>query len=212
MKTLVLIGLLVGSVGLNIYLLNNPVMVQDNLDEDLVAPIDEIKMAQSAVRKVSSDIKEKHQDNLSTIKSKFLPKEEDPEIDAAETLEKDPYNDEYEIEYSKQKENWEREVTTFLGENIGLDTEGVEKYFQLMRDREQAISDYISPKIQANGQDQTYMFTLEDNIATAKINEKFLNKLKASLGPDGFKNYQKFKADYNKDQIDRGNAHFFMEF
>jgi len=51
MKSFLLSCLLLGSIGLNIYLLNTEVVVENNLDENTFQVNDEIKIAQSAIKK-----------------------------------------------------------------------------------------------------------------------------------------------------------------
>ena len=75
MKVFLLTGLLAGSIGLNVYLLNSPVIVEGSLDGGIVEPLDEIKLAQSAVEKNTeqNQYNFSHDKQLTKIQKKFLP-------------------------------------------------------------------------------------------------------------------------------------------
>lgn len=200
MKTLILVGLLIGSVGLNIYLLNSPVIVQEHLDEDLKASSsDKIKMAQSALKRVASPKREVlyQRKELGPVKEKQSVKEE--------------MLSDIDVEYAKQKESWQQDITSFFLNEMGLADEEIDSYFVMINEREKAISDYLAPKVRTLAKGQTYVLTIEDNIATGKINEEYLKILKASLGEEGFDQYQEFKESYNKSLIEKGTSYFLME-
>lgn len=212
MKTYLVSILLFGSLGLNIYLLNSYVVTSGQLDDDIVEPIDEIKLAQSAVKKNQrkDKLNQSHISKLEEIQKKFLPEKNVHEEHKAANKETEN-SDSYESDYNKQKELWKEDVSAFLETELGLDPKQLDDYFNLQIQREKTLSDYFTPKLEVQG-GGTYVFDVEDIIASAKINEKYLIMLKQQLGDEGYKKYSDFKKRINKRMMDNGNSYFIMEF
>jgi hypothetical protein len=209
MKKLIFGGILVGSVALNIYLINTEVIVKNDLDSDFMEMNDEITIAQSAVKKPRIVIKN-HKKNIEKISKDLMPEKVSEASDASEYTE-DRYPVDDQDQYQKSKEVWKENVTSFLDLDLKLDVEQIESYFKLEKQREMEISSFMSPKI-GEENDGPYLFTVEDNVALGKINEKYLKKLKTSFGDEAYTQYIKFRQNTNKKLIKSGDSHYFAEF
>ncbi|MFT6631041.1 MAG: hypothetical protein ACJAS4_000987 [Bacteriovoracaceae bacterium] len=209
MKKLIFGGILVGSVALNIYLINTEVIVKNDLDSDFMEMNDEITIAQSAVKKPRIVIKN-HKKNIEKISKDLMPEKVSEASDASEYTE-DRYPVDDQDQYQKSKEVWKENVTSFLDLDLKLDVEQIESYFKLEKQREMEISSFMSPKI-GEENDGPYLFTVEDNVALGKINEKYLKKLKISFGDEAYTQYIKFRQNTNKKLIKSGDSHYFAEF
>jgi hypothetical protein len=209
MKKLIFGGILIGSVALNIYLINTEVIVKNDLDSDFMEMNDEITIAQSAVKKPRIVIKN-HKKNIEKISKDLMPEKVTEVRDAPEYTE-DRYPVDDQDQYQKSKEVWKENVTSFLDLDLELDVEQVESYFKLEKQREMEISSFMSPKI-GEENDGPYLFTVEDNVALGKINEKYLKKLKTSFGDEAYTQYIKFRQNTNKKLIKSGDSHYFAEF
>ena len=211
MKTLLFSALFAGSIGLNIYLLNSNTIVESNLDSDLIKRSDEVHLAQSAVKKTPKhqSLNDSHQNQLTDIRKKFLP-ESNPELDEKTT--NDPHHEEeYNDNYTRQREAWRNDISVFLETELGLEDNEVNSYFDLQQERELKVSDFLSSKFDKNS-NKTYIISMEDNIEIAKINQKYLKQLKQNLGEDNFEKYKMYKDNFNKEMMDAGEAYFMMEF
>jgi hypothetical protein len=209
MKKLIFGGILVGSVALNIYLINTEVIVKNDLDSDFMEMNDEITIAQSAVKKPRIVIKN-HKKNIEKISKDLMPEKVSEASDASEYTE-DRYPVDDQDQYQKSKEVWKENVTSFLDLDLKLDVEQIESYFKLEKQREMEISSFMSPKI-GEENDGPYLFTVEDNVALGKINEKYLKKLKIYFGDEAYTQYIKFRQNTNKKLIKSGDSHYFAEF
>jgi hypothetical protein len=210
MKKLIFGGILVGSVALNIYLINTEVIVKNDLDQDFMEEMnDEITIAQSAVKKPRITIKN-HKKNIEKISQDLLPKTNSNKVEASDYTD-ETYPGKGPDEYQKSKDVWKENVTSFLDRDLNLQEEQVESYFNLDQAREFEISDFMGTKV-GEHEDEPYLFTVEDNVALGKINEKYLNKLKASFGEEAYKQYIKFRQESNKRNMKNRDSHFYAEF
>ncbi len=210
MKKLLFGGILLGSLSLNVYLLNTEVIVSNNLEEDTFEVNDEISVAQSAVKK-EKKFKEKHFQNIRNIKQDLLPEYKTKDAEKKTEYLEDKVPDDYERDYEKAKVVWEEKVTEYLEMDLNLDSLQIDNYFALSKDREKAISDYITPKVEESS-DRTYMFSLEDNIEIGKINERYLGRLKSTLGEEAYNEYVKYRRKHNKNSMSSSSGNYFVEF
>lgn len=208
MKTTLLVMLLIGSVGLNIYLLNSPVIVQGDLDEDLIEPVDEVKLAQSSLKRViPSHERVKHHNNIQKIERKFLPKDSDPHIKAEDTADLIPdVSNNYEQDYKQAKENWSRETTSFLELDLRFSVDEVTAYFSLMNEKEKAISDFLGELSKGKElDDKGFILNVEEGLEMAKLSKKYFDKLKAMFSGESFERYIEYKENYNKKILKNSN-------
>ena len=211
MKKLIFGGILVGSVALNVYLINTEVIVKNDLDSDFMEMNDEITIAQSAVKKPKIVIKN-HKKNIEKISQDLLPKKKKLKKESSEYTD-ESYPGKGPDEYQKSKEVWNENVTNFLDLELNLEEDQVESYFTLEKARDFEISDFMVTKMgQGEDEETPYLFTVEDNVALGKINEKYLNKLKASFGEDAYDKYIKFRQESNKRNMKNRDSHFYAEF
>ncbi len=211
MKKFVYFTLLASSLGLNLYLLNTEVVVHNTLEDDIIEIDDEISVAQSAL-KISKMKNKSHQKNLKQIRKGFVPSEtQRKESEAEVSVEKEKRPQDYERDYEKAKEAWREKLSRYMEYELGLQSEQVERYFELGNERESAISNYLSPKMGKNA-GEAYFFTIEDNVAMGKINEKYLNLLRQELGEDSYRQYIQYRQTHNRKAIEAGNADFYMDF
>lgn len=223
MKKLILPMALMTSLAFNIYLLSSEdTITESDLDEQIVDELktdetDKVKVAQSAISKAKVERKSdvNHEKNLRAIQKDLMPekKSQDEIVSDNETYkEKDPYAEEdYQRAYEVEKEKWETELNTYLERDLGLDEEEYNRYISLRDERAKEVDAFLVPKMKQHEEgDEPYLFTIEDNVEIGKINAKYLNKLKSTLG-DSYQEFIDFRQRYNKKLIKDGRQ-FYVEF
>lgn len=208
MKTLVLGILLLGSVGLNLYLLNATVVMEDDLDDNLTTPLDEVKVAQSAVNKIKVM---KNSLRIHDMKSSK------PDSGVSKISRKEKVDDKilsnFSDKYREEKEKWDSDLREFLEYEISLSTPQIQEIIELRDRRERERSDYFSEKIDQEGKSSFYIHTAQDRVDLAKIDKKYIEMIKQILGEDGYTRYQSFRDDYNAKKIDgKKEVYHFIEF
>lgn len=210
MKKIIFGSLLLGSVTLNIYLINTEVIVSNDLDSDLIELNDEITIAQSALKKPKITIKN-HKKVIEKISQDLMPEKKNSPLEKTEVSEEKYPAIDGQDQYEKSKELWRESVTSFFDMDLQLDPRQIESYFKLEKEREAEISRFMAPKI-GDENDGPYLFTVEDNVALGKINEKYLNLLKSSFGKEAYDEYIQFRQSTNRRLIKSGDTHFYAEF
>ncbi len=210
MKKIVYTLMLAGSVGLNLYLLNTEVLVSNDLEDDILEIDDEISVAQSALLRKKNKTPN-HSKNIKDIRNNFLPETAGKNKEGSALEESKKSRQDYDREFEKAKEEWKEKLTRYMEDELGLEPPQVDQYFDIGQEREGAITRYLAPKFE-NAKDGPYFFSIEDNVAIGKINEKHLKQLKVEMGEEAYEQYIEYRQEYNKKAMESGNADFFMEF
>lgn len=208
----VLLVLLMGSVGLNIYLMNVEVVIKDDLDNEMIMPMDdEISLAQSGIQKPAKKLAAKVECEPKIIE-KIVYKEKAPE--EKEEIEIKSSNKKAPMDIKEVHANWFAESNEFFENRLALTADQVASYYDLKTRREQEINGYIMPKMEESREQgqAVYMFTAEDTIAIGKINQRYLEKLKEAFGDIAYQEYQQFKSTYNQRLIHNDNSSYTIEF
>lgn len=201
-STLVLF--LVVSVCLNIYQFN---FGKTKADQNQLQ--DSIGVKQSAIKKEAIIPQAEKAQNLKGIKSSFLETDKRDYKDLQETkIENKNYINADEVDKAEQA--WKRKASDFFAVELGLDGQTIEEFFQLNIEREKELNAFMRSRITENGGDQ-FFYTLEDIVNENKINERYLNKLKSMLGPQGYKDYKTFRNRYNQQIIESGEGFYLIE-
>lgn len=217
-KKLFFISLLSGSVGLNIYLLNTLVVSHDDLDSDMIEMDDKISIAQSAIRKPYSTSERKRDKNKKSIRKSFLPEShngsENKKEQAESTIDNEVEQDVTYINsnYDLGMDKWQKRLVDKLEGELALSTDTVDQYFQIRKERQDAIDSYMQPQFDNLPDGESLLVSIEDNIQISKINEFYLNKLKDSLGSEAYKSYKKVRENFNKESLQPNSDHFYIEF
>lgn len=199
MKQKVLILALGVSVGANIHFM---------MSEQDDALVDQVNFKQAAIKKEISPIARKPE-KLTEIKNDVLDINDNKTHQLKKTeIEKEKYIDEGEID--KAKEAWNQKATDFLGTNIGLSDDQIQEFLQLNTNRLKELDEYMRNRMESNGGDQ-FFYTVEDIVDENKINIKYLIKLQALLGADGYEQYKEFRNEYNQSVIDSGHGFFLID-
>lgn len=205
-----LYGTLLSSLSLNIYLMNTEVVVSDNLTEDDMVE-DELILAQSAIKKPSiqksknlnkaaQDIKGKI---LNTVPANVVEDDEAPE---------DFSDADYEKQYQESKNKWQEDMRSHLERDLGIDPDYVDQYFSMAMDRDREISQIMQSHFDdSTNEKEPYVFTVEDNIQLAKINSKYLSKLKKIFGEEAYEDYVEYRNQSVRKMIESGSG-FMVEF
>ncbi|MAX67003.1 MAG: hypothetical protein QF441_15875 [Bacteriovoracaceae bacterium] len=206
MKTFLLSTALLTSVCFNIYLLNTEVVVKDDLDSDIIEPLDDhISVAQSALKKTKKPVRNNSK-KLKEIEKSFFPNKDSNEAEVSNKTE----SNFSEKDYENSQQAWKDTVTEYLEYELRVPFTSIQTYFDIQKQREQEISEYMAPKLQNT--DETYLFTMEDNIEMAKINSKYLKRLQETLGEKAYREFINFRQKYNKKMIESGEGHFYIDF
>lgn len=194
------------SVAFNIYFINKP---EVSSLEKIEKKKDSVSTKSSAINK-QQVLNKTRDNNLRGIKNDILEIKDnvDTGLQESKAEEKHPYIDASEIE--KSKEAWRKKATDFMMQELALDNQVIDEYFQLDVRREQALSEFMRKRVEDNGGDQ-FFYTLEDIVEENKINIKFLDELKAMFGPEGYEQYKKFRNQHNRNIIETGEGFFLIE-
>ena len=167
--------LLAGSIGLNFYLLNEEVVVVDTLkdDIDLNQTQDKIKVSKAALKKIS--------------RTPSFGVETEKNLNEDEKL----TPEDYDIAINE----WDIQLDKFLEEELKLDRDQIRSLAELKRNRLIEIDNFLKSRIQES---KTYYFSVEDQIAQSKINEKYLNKQRELLGESNYIRYKEYRSEYNR--------------
>jgi hypothetical protein len=213
MKKLIFSGVLVGSLGMNLYFLNSEIIVQNDLDSDLIEIEidDKISMTQSAIQKPKITINN-NKKQIGEIRKDFLPEDKSEETEANNRIiEKENYDSQKaQIKYEEEREDWQNLITERLEREAGLEPEQVEKYFSIVDERRKAIDDYLSPLFKNIPEGETLMLGIEERVEMTKIDGIYLDKLKKTLGTEKYNLYRKFRKEFN--ERDKKEKFFFVEF
>lgn len=201
--------LFVSSLGLNIVLLSTQEPTQE---------IDSVGTQQAALSIPSREIpQQRHENNIKFIEDDLKPSQQKPEnleekVEALEEQERSEPVD-YQEAYQQVNKKYNQETRAFIERDLGLSPETADFYFSLSQRRQKEIDDFVGPKIDpANSGDEPYLFTIEDNIEMAKINAKYINLLKASMGEANYTQYKKFRQNLNRKLLEDGRGYFWVEF
>jgi hypothetical protein len=184
------------SLGLNVYLLSGQEQVQVN---------DAISTKQSALKINRSYIPQKrHENNKKFIEEEILPEKSQPLAD--EKVESDSATEDKEPVMSEQEfiEVYERrntEIRAFMERDLGLDPELASYYFELSKKRQKEVDDYLMPKMKS--QEGPYLFSIDDNVAIANINARYVELLKSAMGEENYQSYQQFRNQMNRNSMEQ---------
>jgi len=209
MKSFLLSCLLLGSIGLNIYLLNTEVVVENNLDENTFQVNDEIKIAQSAIKKAELSNK-KHKRNNRKIRKSFLP--EDTSSPSVEHTQEKTENAVYEVQYQESLTKWDEKLNQHLELDLNLTPDEIQQFNSILKKRMTAINSYMEPILREQDPEVGYMNTVEDNIEISKINITYSEYLKGFLGPVAYEAYANFRKNHNANEFQNGTSHVYVEF
>ncbi len=100
----------------------------------------------------------------------------------------------------KFEQEYQNETKNFFIDKLKLNQEVAEQYFALQKARQDEINQFYTKKYEEPGfePEEMYFSDADDEVERAQITEKYLIKLKALLGPDGYKNLKRFNKDYLK--------------
>jgi hypothetical protein len=212
-KKILFVGALTGSIGMNFYLLNSEVIVHNDLDSDLIEMDDEISLSQSALQKPKITIK-KNIKHIGKIRKDFLPEDKAEEIKASnENIEIDEKEVTYiNSNYEVGVEKWKSIISEKFEIDAGLDSEVVDKYFEISQSRQKAIDKLMNPKFENLPKGESLFISMEDNIEISKINESYMNELRSELGEENYNLYKKIRKDFNKKSLEPNSDHFYIEF
>lgn len=206
MKRYIWNALVVSSFILNIYFLTDePKVVEDTLS-----------LKASAIKKNPKTVASKrHDNNLKTFKEDIFPKQEEVrpsdlnqvEADNAKPDEKRPYEE----VYQELHQDWRKSARAYIERDLGLSPDQADFYFELAMKRQEEVNKYLEPKIN-NEEGEPYLYSIEDNVEIGRINGRYLQLLKASLGPEGYQNFKKFREAQNKKLMEEGQGYFWVEF
>lgn len=198
--------ILVFSLFVNIYQYKNSISGQS---KNMKLVKDKVRMKKSSIKKHEVIPAKEKKHNLKGIKNSFLETEKRDYSDLQETkIENKNYINADEVE--KAQEAWHRKASDFFTVELGLDGQTIEEFFQLNKDREKELNEFMRSRINHNGGDQ-FFYTLEDIVNENKINEKYLEKVKSMLGPGNYENYKVFRNQYNKKIIESGEGFYLIE-
>lgn len=212
MKKFIFGSLLIGSFGMNIYLMNSEVVIHDEFDDEILEEIDdEITLAQSAIQKI-----ERGNFRSPTITEKPKIAESRPLKDVinSSTKEKAEQFDEY--DYSKQLEqvrsDWNRKLMDVLITDLKISEDVLVDYQEMQKNLRKETDNFMQPLLENYSSDEPYFFTIEDSVAISKINEKYIDKLKKLLGDAGYQLYKKTRIEYNKKMIEQEKFQYNIDF
>ncbi len=204
--------LLVISVAFNLYQMKREVIVTNDLTQNCNKTEDKLKLTQAAIEKKAPPKKEgvSNQEELLPEVSRV---KEPQTLDSKEDLKS---NEElaaaYEQDYKLGQKQWRQEVAQFMLDELGLNSQYIDDYFEIRNGREEEISSYLAPIFEKSKNDETYFLSVEDSVSIAKINDFYLNKLKETMGDKAYSDFMKFKRSYNKKMVKNGKGHYFIEF
>lgn len=207
----------ISSLALNIYLLNTEVAYEettfDNLDENYRAiprPVieqDQVELAQAAIKKDC---------NCPSISQNKMNSDQDKvEQENASMSDELEFDEEvYQRESKEFYESANKKIAEYLEYNAGLNVEQVDLYYQLRDDRQKEIDAFVKGRfdeMESNGAKHLFL-SLEDTVEMGKINQKYLEKFKNSVGDRAYEMYQGFKERLNTRSQDNNKFAFFIDF
>ena len=182
---------------------------------------DEVSSKASALRLEKSYVpKKRHENNLEFIQDEMLP--QDKSASDQVKLEDTPSKEEkvkqvdfHEFDERAAHESmkaWRRDSRAFIERDLGLDSQVADLYFEVREKRRKEIDEYFEPRMNDLQQDQTYIWSMEDNIAISKINERYLNLLKSGMGKSNYEAFKKFRQRNNRKSMENREGAVWIEF
>lgn len=179
---------LIASVGFNLYLLNEEVVVEDSLDQEIEQVIDDkISVAQSGLKKTSKDIVR--------VTSQSAPLEKNEKIN--EPTEQIIDEQKYQELSLRSKKLWQRKISDLIEIKLGFDEETTDKYYKLKELRTKDIDNFFA---QFEKEGPIYL-GLEDRIELSKIDVKYLIEIKEIFGKD-YSRYKELLNQHNKEMME----------
>lgn len=179
---------LIASVGFNLYLLNEEVVVEDSLDQEIEQVIDDkISVAQSGLKKTSKDV--------ARVTSQSAPLEKNEKIN--EPREEIIDEQKYQELSLRSKKLWQRKISDLIEIKLGFDEETTDKYYKLKELRTKDIDNFFA---QFEKEGPIYL-GLEDRIELSKIDVKYLIEIKEIFGKD-YSRYKELLNQHNKEMME----------
>lgn len=185
---------LCSSIGMNVYLMTEEVAVHDDLDTEMIEEVDDaISLAQSGIQRQEADIKKEKnfRSPPRAVEEKDFKEEDFDEAEYTEFI-------------RKNSQAWKQRVTDLVEVKLGLPTTVVGKYEMIKLKRDEEIDAFFNAKRQQD--DEVYYVDLEDRVALAEIDKKYLSSIKKLFG-ENYERFQKLRAEYN--QENRSQKYFF---
>lgn len=181
------------SICLNVYLLNSEVLVTNSLESPLshTGFADKVSISSSALDKSTQKINAEDAQQVLIEKSAEKMNSKKPS---------DTENLEAQFDYEEAKKNRSASVKKFFyHSNYNLISQ-FEDYQKLSEEYEDALSAiYNNKKPYIDSEGRTIFWNeLEDDIRRGEITAKYLQKLKAQLGAEGYEEFQAFKDMHNR--------------
>ena len=211
LKKILITGAFVGSIGLNVYLLNSEVVMHDDLDSDIIEIDDEISLAQSALQKKVIKI-DKNGKQINKIRKDLFPESNKNNKSTELVIESDDIEVNKEINIQANNLKWKDAIAEKFELDGNLSSKLTDKYLSIRNDRQKEIDLLLSDKFKTLKETETLFLSMEDNIEISKINEKYLNLLKEILGDKAYNLYKKAKVNFNKNSLEPNSDTFFVEF
>ena len=211
LKKILITGAFVGSIGLNVYLLNSEVVMHDDLDSDIIEIDDEISLAQSALQKKVIKI-DKNGKQINKIRKDLFPESNTNNKSTELVIESDDIEVNKEINIQANNLKWKDAIAEKFELDGNLSSKLTDKYLSIRNDRQKEIDLLLSDKFKTLKETETLFLSMEDNIEISKINEKYLNLLKETLGDKAYNLYKKAKVNFNKNSLEPNSDTFFVEF
>jgi len=218
MKT-IMMGIFFISLSVNVYFFS-----KENKSVEQIT--DEVSLTESAIAKTS--LKEAKVKKLEMNSAKLVNRTEHrnvmkstPCADIGQNnLKKEELIDEKEesipddYSYDEMKKAWERKVSSYFEEDLGLEESKVDQYFKIKAEYSKAMDEYFSSLDDKIPEGETVFIDADQQIASAKIKIEFLDKLKAKIGQDSYQKYIKFRHKYNNGLLNDSNneGHIIVDF
>jgi len=212
-----LIVLLTVSIGFNLYLIDVEYVVQDDLSQpdslDRVEVIDQVKLAQSAIKNKKNQNNCKCKEDSLTDKVSFKSKEDFVENQAQDRL---AYDEKEISEKLNQKhKEWLEKSERFFEDELRLTHDQIMRYQELSVARQIEVDEYFNPKMEAlrdGDQYQAYMHTTDDTIFMGKLAEKYNKLLEETFGRSGYMAFREFVSKHNQSAIKEDKFFYTVEF
>ncbi|MAZ48475.1 MAG: hypothetical protein CME65_07925 [Halobacteriovoraceae bacterium] len=212
MSQRIMLYLLLGSVSLNVYLVN--LDSQNQISDQVSSKASALKIEKSYIPK------KRHQNNIEFIQEEMLPEEKESQANLTEPKlspnkeEKVEVKEEFRFDEQAARESmktWKRESRAFIERDLGLDAEVADLYLEVREQRRRAIDAYFEPRM-SEDIDEVYVWSIEDGIELAKINERYLNKLKEGMGEENYRAFSKFRQKNNRKNMENREGSVWIEF
>lgn len=211
MSQRIMLYILLGSVSLNVYLIKTG--SQNEISDEISTGVSAIKIEKSYIPK------KRHENNIEFIQDEMLPEDKASQAKLAEPK-LEPNEETVEVEEPKEFDEramresmkaWQKESRAFIERDLGLEAGVADLYFEIRDKRRNAIDEYFEPRMSNLG-DEPYVWSIEDNIAIAKINERYLNLLKLGMGEENYRAFSRFRQKNNRKNMENREGSVWIEF